>query len=418
MIKVFESFAGIGTQNMALKRLKEDYGLEYEVIGISEVDEYAIKSYDAIHTNKGTTFEANEKEMREYLEKLNIPLLKNGKRKSLKGKNLKDFYNANKRAKNYGDISKINAKDLPKIDLFTWSYPCQSISVAGKQEGLTKGSGTTSSLAWESLRIIKDIRPKMLLMENVKNLVSKKFIKDFELIIKELENMGYKNYWKILNGKDFGMPQNRERVFMVSLLDGGEFNFPEGFELKKRLKDILEYNVDEKYYLTNDKADILVNKLLEKYDLEDVSFADGSINNPKIKDVSNTITARYDAGIQNKPSMGLVVVERLLGLYDKESSTHQSTSVYNINGISPTLSTVSGGGIQPHIVIKNLNNYRIRKLTPLECFRLMGIDDDDFDKAQSVNSNAQLYKQAGNAIVVNVLEEIFKKLFELDLKRN
>lgn len=394
---------------MALKRLKEDYNLDYEVVGISEVDEYAIKSYDAIHINDNTEFEASEKEMVEYLEKLNIPLMKNGERKVLKKKALKDFYNANKRAKNYGDISKINTKDLPEIDLFTYSFPCQSISVAGKQRGLTKDSGTTSSLAWESLRIIKDVKPKMLLMENVKNLVSKKFIKDFELIIKELENMGYKNYWKVLNARDFGASQNRERVFMVSFLDDKKFDFPEGIELKKSLKDILDLNVDEKYYLTNDKADILVDKLLEKYDLEDISFADSTINKPKIRDVSNTITARYDAGIQNKPSIGLVVVERLLGLYDKENSTHQSTSVYNVNGASPTLSTCGGGGHQPHVLINN-DEYRVRKLTPLECFRLMGISDEDYYKAESVNSNSQLYKQAGNAIVVDVLYYLFKEM--------
>ena len=167
MLKVFESFAGIGTQRMGLERA----GIDHEVVGICEIDKFAIDSYQAIH---GET-------------------------------------------KNYGDISKIDPKDLPDFDLFTYSFPCTSISMAGKQKGFKKGSGTQSSLLWECEKVIRAKKPKYLLMENVKNLVANKFKPGFEEWLTALEELGYTNYYSVLNAKDFGIPQNRERVFCVSI---------------------------------------------------------------------------------------------------------------------------------------------------------------------------------------------------------
>lgn len=204
-IKVFEAFSGIGTQRMALRNL----GIEHEVVAIAEIDKYALKSYEAIHGD----------------------------------------------CPNLGDISKIDPNTIPDHDLFTYSFPCQDISVAGKGKGFEKGSGTRSGLLWECEKVIRAKKPKYLLMENVKNIVSKKFKPGFEEWLKALEEIGYTNYYSVLNAKDFGIPQNRERVFCVSILGYHEpYIFPEKQELTIRLKDVLEDEVDEKYYLSEERV--------------------------------------------------------------------------------------------------------------------------------------------------------------------
>lgn len=322
-LRVFETFSGYGSQSIALRNI----GVPYEVVAISEIDKYAIKAYEIIHG------EVN----------------------------------------NLGDISKIDTKDIPEHDLFTYSFPCQDISVAGKQMSLQENSGTRSSLLWECKKIIEACKPKYLLMENVKNLVSQKHKPYFDMWLEYLETLGYVNYWDILNAKDFGVPQNRERVFVISILgEHKPYEFPKGFELKLRLKDILEDEVDEKYYVSKE-------------------IQDKFKPNKNIKDIINSPV-------------------RLGGLFDTEKGSHQAGSVWDVEKISPTLDTMQGGWRQPCIV--NANSGRIRKLTPRECFRLMGLSEGDIDKIQgSKISNTQQYKMAGNSIVVNVLEEIFKNLF-------
>lgn len=204
-IKVFEAFSGIGTQRMALRNL----GIEHEVVAIAEIDKYALKSYEAIHGD----------------------------------------------CPNLGDISKIETTDIPDHDLFTYSFPCQDISVAGKQKGFEKDSGTRSGLLWECEKVIRTKKPKYLLMENVKNLVSKKFLPGFEEWLTALEELGYSNYYKVLNAKDYGIPQNRKRVFCISILGEHEpYIFPEKQELTLRLKDVLEDEVDEKFYLSEERV--------------------------------------------------------------------------------------------------------------------------------------------------------------------
>src|SRR5699024_6930719 len=186
---------------------------EHEVVAISEFDKYADASYQAIH---GETW-------------------------------------------NMGDITKIDVDDVPDHDLFTYSFPCQDISVAGKGKGFSKDSGTRSGLLWESERIIKAKKPKYLLMENVKNLISEKFMPGFAECILVLEELGYTNYYEVINAKDFGIPQNRERVFMVSILGEHEpYVFPKPIKLEKRLKDVLEDEVDERYYLDDERAQQLI----------------------------------------------------------------------------------------------------------------------------------------------------------------
>ena len=420
MLRVFESFAGIGTQRMGLERA----GIDHEVVGICEIDKFAIDSYQAIH---GET-------------------------------------------KNYGDISKLDTKDLPDFDLLTYSFPCTSISMAGKQKGFEKGSGTQSSLLWECERIIEAKRPKYLLMENVKALTFKKNLPGYEKWLEILNNLGYTNYSKVLNAKDYGVPQNRERVFCISILDDDQgFEFPEKQVLETRLKDVLEESVDEKYYLSNNRVKQLVG-IVRNWGVKGKTVFDSSINEPKEKEVANCITTR-NRGIPNRKSEGNVVVEpELVQTHKLNKPNRKSPDRYRVfdkEGISPTLNACQGGGLQPcvsdnqgikSIPIKNgtkkgyleahqgdgidlinptcnnrrgrvqkdcsqtltcnndrgviTDDFRIRKLTPLEFWRLMGIDDKDFYKARKVNSDSQLYKQAGNAIVVDVLAAIFMQLFD------
>lgn len=540
MIKVFEAFAGYGSQSMALRRL----GIDFEVVGISEIDKYAIQAYMAVH---GDT-------------------------------------------PNYGDISKIDWSSVPDFDFLTHSFPCTDISTAGQQKGLAEGSGTRSSLLWECRKAIEAKRPKYLLMENVKNLVSKKFTPYLKEWLRFLEGQGYSNYTKVLNAKDFGVPQNRERVFMVSILGDASFHFPKPFILEKRLKDVLESNVDESFYLSdkivktflarNEKnkakgngfrfeptmGDVVASSILTNAgsrDCDNYVYVVGNTNpsghgmngnvfdanglrptlttnkgegprildpiscamrgrnpeNPsdrkagieleqtlelgtdiancittvqkdslvaepkcvaytrndkgkvisrRLTDIANTIHGStgcggstacfvaepqvltpkrteygkalrkdYDAGriqesrhnmteleprtdgicntITTVQKDNLLMEPKIIQvgnfLDDKGFENPQRGRVYDINGLAPNIDTFQGGGREPKI-IDDFVNYRIRKLTPRECFRLMGVSEKDIDKIQQSGiSKTQQYKMAGNSIVVDVLYYIFKKMF-------
>lgn len=204
MLRVFTSFSGYDSQCMALDRLP----IEYELVGWSEIDKYAIQAHNAIYPQWAD--------------------------------------------RNFGDITKIDWSHVPDFDLFTYSSPCQDFSQAGLQRGGEQGSGTRSSLLWECERAIAAKKPKYLLMENVAALVSEKFIRLFNRWQLVLERMGYTNYAQVLNAKDYGVPQNRERIFLVSILQADKpFYFPQAVKLERRLKDVLESNVDEKYYLSD-----------------------------------------------------------------------------------------------------------------------------------------------------------------------
>ena len=225
-IRVIELFAGVGSQAMALR----DLGADFEHWKVVEFDKYAIKSYNAIH---GTDF----------------PTM---------------------------DIRDIKGVDLEIVDtdnycyIMTYSFPCQDLSVAGKGAGMTKGSGTRSGLLWEVERLLSETEhlPQVLLMENVPQVHGKKNIEDFEKWIEFLKFKGYSNYWKDLNAKDYGVAQNRNRCFMVSLLGDYDYEFPQPIPLTKKLKDYLEEEVDEKFYINNEKAQMLIDKLIESGTLE------------------------------------------------------------------------------------------------------------------------------------------------------
>ena len=487
-MKYLSLFSGIGSPEQALKNL----GVEFELFGFSEIDKYAIKSYCAVH---GVD------------ENLNL-----------------------------GDITKIDIESLPlDIDLITHGSPCQDFSVAGSGKGGDIGTGTRSSLMWNTVAICEHCKPKYVIWENVKNVLSKKHRHNFDKYLEEMERIGYNNFYQVLNAKDYGVPQNRERIFVISIRKdlNKDFKFPKGFDNGIRLKDILEEEVEEKYYINTEKAE----KLIQEF--------------------KST----------NKKTLNINQAKRIGGIFDDETK-HQAGSVWDKDGLAPTLDTMQGGYRQPCIIEKiqlpvvceqrsdeelrndgaintlttvekdnvlietdnkmrkrkdikhedryceycnkklerkrfngrledfnvflnrkycdrecmkkdylkigateanwsnthasarninrlilqkdkceicgddknldihhidgnwrnnNLDNlqclcrschmkiekgssYRIRKLTPLETWRLMGFKDEQFLKAEQVCSNSQLYKQAGNSIVVNVMEEIFKNL--------
>ena len=384
MLRVFEAFAGYGSQSIALRNL----GIEHEVVAISEIDKYAIKAYETIHG----------------------PI------------------------NNLGDISKIDPKDIPEHDLFTYSFPCQDLSVAGKQAGL--GKGTRSGLLYECEKIIEHCRPKYLLLENVKNLVGKKFKADFDKWLEYLEGLGYTNYWQALNAKNYGVPQNRERVFAVSVLGEHEpFEWPIPIPLDKCIADILEDEVDE----INRQPEIITNYIqqevkVRKHEVDIVELKkalkeakqESGLSCKYIAYELNERKTTVEHWFRNDNCFSIpdkdiwFKLKKLLGIttdkFDKSimefeikpNEYDMSNRVYHANGISPTLTATGESGAK-----KIFYDYRIRKLTTKECFRLMGMRDDDIDKIQAAGiSNTQQYKMAGNSICIPVLEAIFKNLFK------
>lgn len=406
-LKVLELFAGIGACSKALTNL----GIEHEIVDAVEIDKYAIQSFNAVH---GTNFEPQ-------------------------------------------DITTWD-KDI-KCDLIMHGSPCQDFSVSGKNAGGDKGSGTRSSLMYETLRIVEKLRPKYVIWENVKNLLSKTHRHNFDAYIESMEKLGYKSKYRVLNAKDYGCPQNRERVFTVSIrqdLDA-DFEFPEPQELKLRLKDVLEPKVDEKYYLSDEQ----VSKIKLWEDRQKQNGRGFRFNVHDGDDTATTMTTSADRpSTSNYYREPKVEVAGRLNHYNYDKMDR----VYNSDGVAPTVDTMTGGGRQPKIIdepksrvairvankqgydmatdgdgvdlsypqsktkrgrvghgiaktlmgadcMGTVDNYRIRKLTPLECWRLMGFYDDDFAKAKSSGvSDSQLYKQAGNSIVVNALEGILRNL--------
>lgn len=279
-IRLIELFAGVGSQAMALR----DIGADFEHWRVVESDKYAVRSYNAIH---GTDFETT-------------------------------------------DIRNVRGADLGIVDvekftyLLTYSFPCQDLSLAGKQRGMTKGSGTRSGLLWEVERLLNETEnlPQVLLMENVPQVHGSKNIDDFNLWIDFLKSKGYSNFWQDLNAKDYGVAQNRKRCFMVSILGDAAYEFPKPVKLTKRMKDYLEDEVDEKYYLKSEKADRLIADLESRgiLDGKEKVTCDGTTNKPKEIGVMNCIKARYDAGITSFQSEG----GRLSNVSDEQKSNRKN----------------------------------------------------------------------------------------------
>lgn len=306
MIKLLSLFSGIGAFEKALENL----GIDYELVNYCEIDKSASRSYSLIH---------------------NVD----------ESKNLKD-------------VTKVDTSTLPNdIDLITYGFPCQDISIAGKRKGFKdeQGNTTRSGLFFEALRIIEDTKPKIAIAENVKALTGKKFKREFQTVLDSLSQAGYNSYWKVLNAKNYGVPQNRERVFIVSIRKDIDrfffsFNFPVPKVLDRTIEDYLEKNVSSYYDVTQPS---MVKRLKQ-----------GRLK--VIKDICNTITTKQ----VRCPNSG--VIDKGEGKY--------------------------------------------RYLTEKECFRLMGFDGEECDllKRNGI-SITQIYKQAGNSISVDVLEELFNYIY-------
>lgn len=348
-----------------------------------------------------------------------------------------------------------------RCDIITGGFPCQAFSIAGNRRGFDDTRGT---IFFHIARAIKEIQPSYVLLENVKGLFSHDKGRTFGTIIQALDELGYITEWGLFNSKYWGVPQNRERVYIL-VTRKDVYDQPKLFDLLKqqkevttRLVDVLEDEVDEKYYLHSDKAYQLIRMIGDEHEVNNKIVVDASVNDPKIKEVMNTVTSRYDSGIQNHKSIGGVVIEpkiavpvltpdrlnkRQNGRRFKEDgepmftltsqdrhgiaireATKQGYAVAeqgdSVNVSYPTSKTRRGrvgkqvaqtlqaGEVNQGVV---MNNLRIRKLTPLECWRLQGFTDEQFYKAkESGVSNSQLYKQAGNSVSVPVVDAIVKCL--------
>ena len=410
MLKVIELFAGVGAQAEALKRAN----IKHEVIAISEIDKYAIQTYRKLHGW----------------------------------------------VTNLGDIKKI--KELPQADLWTYSFPCTDISISGQMKGFDKDSNTGSSLLWEVQRLLEKGKdngtlPRFLLMENVKNIVSKRFLPLFQTWVDYLSSLGYKSFYKVLNARDYNVPQNRERCFMISVLNfDGEFNFPETTELKVTLQGLLEKEVEERYFLSDrfikyacdmeNRNGFIRGKRFRPHDGESkVAYtittnsggratdnfvmlpAVGAIRgrpngnggytqklHVKDEPIVNTITTVQKDNVILVPQAtkaGYAAAEVGDGIYTNRMKYKRGVVQ---KSMIPTLKTsVSDIGV---VVTDKDELINIRRLTPRECWRLMGWDDERIDVAfSSGSSETQLYKMAGNSIVVNVLTRIFEAMKFFDI---
>lgn len=531
-ITVNELFSGIGAQVSALERL----GIPCEIKHTSDIDHNAVLAYASIHCglteeliNTYTEYPTREEMARQLTEiNLGYDFQKNKPYNwyrfvNSKSKELEKYWLANKLSRNLGDISKLEHLDY--ADFWTYSFPCTDISVAGKQEGIKQGQ-TRSGLLYEVQRLLEKADkmlalPKYLMLENVKNLVGKKFKPQFDEWVAWLDELGYNTYWRVLNAKDYGVPQNRERVFAISIrkdIDDGKFELPQPFDNGVRLKDVLEDNVDEKYYLT----DTMIRGFI-KHNENHTAKGTGFIWKPRdVNGTASTLRANSALAPTNNTILetNRCIQVGSLNYYNYDKMNR----VYSKGGCSPALEIMQGGNRQPKIAepiayvkeatkkgyaeiyegdsvnleqpnsktrrgrvgkgcaqtlttscnqaivepnelshsewkqqmhkrfIEDSNSevsgvftnqsqsfgyrppmkgysktlkanvhdagvvesFRVRKLTPKECYRLMGFTDEQFNRSQTFSSDSQLYKQAGNSIVVDVLYYIFEKLFEVD----
>lgn len=386
-ITMIELFSGIGAQERALRQL----GLPYDVINTCDCDANAVLSYAAMRWDlekEMETFEfPSQDKMIEELQAKNLGYDfqsgKHGITKRTPINKLKQYYIADKLSSNLGDISKVNK--LPYADIVTYSFPCTDLSVAGKGEGMvnkcdacghswpidfsnaeealvcpncgaTVSSSTRSGLLGQVQRLLSvakenDTLPKYLLLENVKNLVGKKFKPQFDAWLKWLDSIGYNTYWKVLNAKNFSIPQNRERIFAISIrkdIDINGFTFPEPISLTIRLKDILENNVDEKYYLPDERIEKILNSSFNQ-----------ERKRIQTTDVCGTLCARDWKDPLCVPVEEDINPVRIGNIYDEKFGTGYAGNVWDKDGISPTLQTAQGGNRMPLVVdeIKVVGNY-------------------------------------------------------------
>jgi DNA (cytosine-5)-methyltransferase 1 len=396
-IKVFETFAGIGAQNKALQNIFNNLSKQnlindnsifknkkFEIIGTSEWYIDGIISYDAIHHGTQETFKDFDKldlnDMLEFIKEYSLSkdsktLYEFEKIKKLKYEKIRQIYIALIRNKNYGSIVDIKGKNLPNIDILTYSFPCQNLSTIGDGKGIKKGGNTRSGLLWEIERILLELKelnklPKFLLMENVKALLQKKHLEDWLSFEQILQELGYKNTTLVLNSKDFGIPQSRERVFVVSELNG-----------------ITNINIDKTGEYTKGVGEYLDWDNIENQNEYKLSIPNNTPSRIKMwtkgKQIKKetqyfqTITTKQD----RYPNCG--------NIYFPNDEIH-----IDKNG-------------------NKLKKSQFRFITPRESLLLMGFTNEDYERLKKIGMNKEeILKQAGNSIVVNVLESLFYQMIK------
>lgn len=404
---MIELFSGIGAQERALRQLK----IPYKIINTCDCDKDAVLSYAAMRFDidsamKTYQFPTQDKMIEELQNKgFGYDFMKSKHTISSRTpvNKLKQYYIADKLSNNLGDISKVER--LPYADMVTYSFPCTDLSVAGKGEGMVNKcscgyswpidfsddseslicpscgtkvqSSTRSGLLGQVQRLLavskkENTLPKYLLLENVKNLVGKKFKPQFDAWIRWLDSIGYNTYYQVLNSKNFGIPQNRERIFALSIrkdVDNGKFKFPEQIPLTTRLKDILEKTVDEKYYLSGDKVEsILANFIARQNEASGINLKDQATTFDGLTDVAHTLMARDYKGFGNQSMTG-VIEPSIIKVGQLDSSFDQSGRVYSAEGIAPTVmsnshGTTSGGYTSPKILVDENSDKLIKVEVP------------------------------------------------------
>lgn len=396
-LRVFETFAGIGAQHKALEYLKNEYGYDYEVVAISEWDISANIAYNAIHHNN-KSHKATKDEMIAFLSKYchskdgKVPTTINYLM-NLDNKELTALYSSYINTNNLGSVTSITGKQLldsideDQVDLITYSFPCQDLSVAGSfhgfNQGMAKELNNRSGLLWEIERIVQELNklnklPKFLLLENVKNIISQRHIAQYHLWLKQLKKLGYSTKTFKLNARDYGIPQNRERVYGLSILNyrGKVDKFGEILDLDdptpitkvKQLKDIIKEN----YSIDKYKQEAIESQPNRTNSRKKMFDENRKLNNYKVTPYCRTVTTKQDR--------------------------HPNAGVINLDN------TILGGNDR---IDKSKANYRF--ITPREAYLLMGFTERDFDKVKESNIRKEkLYQQAGNSIVVDVMISIMK----------
>lgn len=489
-IRLVELFAGYGSQSLALKYL----GIPFEHYKISEWAVKSIQAYKDIHfsnDNMDYSKYLTIEQVREWLygrisSDYNTPMTEQQINR-LSEQKARVIYNNMQATHNLGSITKITSTDLNICDtdkftyIMTYSFPCQDLSLAGQRKGMSKGNGTRSGLLWEVERLLSECLggqqlPQILLMENVPQVHGTKNKQDFNKWCNFLESLGYKNYWQDLNAKDFEIPQNRNRCFMISLLGDYNFSFPSKMELQVRLKNFLDKQVDEKYYLSNKMIEYIVqdndkwtgnnDKSIINRDIAvTINTRVGNVRCDSSDYICDNLPQNFDLKrLKEEPKLDVVCNLYEMGIKGFNRDTGE---ILSPNGICKTIQTMQGGNRQPKILetyLKTKNkrlismldkidvskiqaidmynqsvhkdtiqtitvgvnsrnctavtqDYRIRKLTEKECWRLMGVKEQDFENASKNQSMSSLYHLAGDSIVTTCLMAIFGELFDVDYNK-
>ena len=459
-IRLIETFSGYGSQALALKYL----GVEFEHWKTCEWAIKSIQAYKDIHfTNDTKEISMSKDEMIDYLyskgisSNYNEPMTKSQISK-LNEKQLKTIIENIEITHNLVNIQQVKGQDLEIIEkdqyeyIMTYSFPCQDLSLAGKGKGMADTT-TRSGMLWEVERILNELKttnslPQILLMENVPQVHGSDNVEHFNKWQLALERLGYKSYFQDLIATDYGIPQTRNRCFMISILGEYSYTFPKPIPLELKLKDMLEDEVDEKYYLSDKMLDYCfgVNQKESKFPRKERFLQ--SLEQTNCRNIATTITT--NAG--NRPTDNFVFNKALKETLEQNEIKQDISFVDSYNkkirddGISSTITTRVNDSNNTFIAIKNAtkkgyleasdgdgidissrmkhhrgtvqkegvcyNDLRIRKLTPLEVWRLMGVKDEDYYKVAKNQSNSSLYHLAGDSLVTLVFCAIISTMMD------